>query len=529
MHLPRIMIAAPASGSGKTMITCGLLQALKERGKNPASFKCGPDYIDPMFHSRVIGTPSRNLDTFFTDDQTTRYLFARSAAEAGISVLEGVMGFYDGLGGITPKASSFDLARVTETPVVLVVDAKGMSLSLIPFLKGFVEYQRTAATGIYSGRDREKTDCASGCSDSRIRGVILNRVTAMTYQLLKPLIEEQTGLTALGYVPVLEACRVESRHLGLVTPDEIADLQQRVATLARELEKTVDMEALLSLADRALDYEELQEPAVLQTLCDSAPEYGISKEPRELQPFVDSTSGYDKLQQSMGLQGECCPADGEGHTISIAVARDEAFCFYYQDNLDLLEQLGAQLVFFSPLHDRTLPEDCCGLILGGGYPELYAGALSENVQMRELIREAVKKGMPYLAECGGFMYLHETMQDMEGRPYPMVGAVAGESYRTKRLGRFGYITLQTGEQQLLLPGEEIRGHEFHYFDSTDCGTDYHAVKPVTGRSWDCIHGTKQSAAGYPHLYYWSNPRFAARFVEAARSYGENMGSDNDRN
>lgn len=492
MHLPRIMIAAPASGSGKTMITCGLLQALKERGKNPASFKCGPDYIDPMFHSRVIGTPSRNLDTFFTDEQTTRYLFAKSAAGAGISVLEGVMGFYDGLGGITPKASSFDLARVTETPAVLVVDAKGMSLSLVPFLKGFVEYQGTAASGPEAGKDLGKTGCAPGRSGRLIRGVILNRVTAMTYQLLKPLIEEQTGLAALGYVPVLEACRVESRHLGLVTPDEIADLQQRVTVLAHELEKTVDIEAILALAEDAPDYGTPAELSILQTYDDSRPD-------------------DRKLQRSVEPQG-----DGTGHRIPIAVARDEAFCFYYQDNLDLLEQLGAELVFFSPLHDHALPEGCCGLILGGGYPELYAAALSGNTSMRGQLRAAIGDGMPYLAECGGFMYLQEAMQDMEGKPYPMVGAVAGESFRTKRLGRFGYITLQAGGQQLLPAGEEIRGHEFHYFDSTDCGDDYHAVKPVTGRSWDCIHGSGRSAAGYPHLYYWSNPRFAARFLEAAR-------------
>ncbi|MFR2955965.1 MAG: hypothetical protein ACLTLE_06335 [Lachnospiraceae bacterium] len=207
LHLPRFMLAAPSSGSGKTMLTCGILQALKNRGCAPASYKCGPDYIDPMFHSRVLGTPSRNLDTFFTGEETTRYLFARSAKHAGISVMEGVMGLYDGVGGITDQASAYDLARVTDTPVILIVNAKGMSLSLIPFLKGFVDYQR---------------------ADGRvIQGVILNRATKMTSMLLKEKIEQETGLKLIGYVPELTACRVESRHLGLVTPGEIQDLQTR--------------------------------------------------------------------------------------------------------------------------------------------------------------------------------------------------------------------------------------------------------------------------------------------------------------
>ena len=167
-----------------------------------------------------------------------------------------------------------------------------------------------------------------------------------------------------------------------------------------------------------------------------------------------------------------------------------------------------------------MPDGCSGLLIGGGYPELYAEALSENKSMLTSVRRAIEGGMPYLAECGGFMYLHEKMQDMQDHWYPMAGVLPGESYRTPKLGRFGYITLQAkeGEPQLLVPGETIRGHEFHYFDSTDPGSDYHAEKPVTGRSWDCIHGTKASAAGYPHLYYWSNPKFAARFLDEAGKY-----------
>lgn len=503
LHLPRFMLAAPSSGSGKTMLTCGILQALKDRGCAPDSYKCGPDYIDPMFHSRILGTPSRNLDTFFTGEETTRYLFARSAKNAGISVMEGVMGLYDGVGGITDQASAYDLARVTATPVILIVNAKGMSLSLIPFLKGFVDYQR---------------------ADGRvIQGVILNRATKMTAMLLKEKIEQETGLKLIGYVPELNACRVESRHLGLVTPGEIQDLQTRMEELAGELEKSLDFEALLAIAEQAADYPD-EAGRIPQKYADilqirQNPEQKTADSGIGISECNDKISGSKKEQnpaQNSKKEGRMSAEKNRSH-VRISVAKDEAFCFYYQDNLELLELLGAELVYFSPIHDKAIPDGCSGLLIGGGYPELYAKALSENKSMLSSIRQSIAGGMPYLAECGGFMYLHEKMQDMQDLWYPMVGILKGDSYRTPKLGRFGYITLQAkdGKPQLLAPGETIRGHEFHYFDSTDPGSSYHARKPVTGRSWDCIHGTEASAAGYPHLYYWSNPEFARRFLDEA--------------
>lgn len=462
IRLPRIMLAAPSSGSGKTMITCGILQSFVNRGLSPASFKCGPDYIDPMFHTKVIGARARNLDTFFTDEAVTRYLFAKTAVNAGVSVLEGVMGIFDGLGGTSPRASSYDLASVTDTPVILVVNARGMSLSVIPMILGYLEYQKRLGKQV-------------------IRGIILNQMTKMTYQLLKEKIEEQTGIRLLGYVPRLEGCTIESRHLGLVTPDEITDLQQTLNRLSEELEKCLDLDGILEIAGSAPDYEdrELQVPEKVR-------KYLVQRDiPR------------------------------------IGVTMDEAFCFYYQDNLELLQQMGAELVWFSPLHDKNLPEQLGGLILGGGYPELYAEQLEQNSSMKKQICEALSKGMPYLAECGGFMYLHEEMEDMEGCAHEMCGVIPGRSFRTPKLSRFGYIDLSAKEdsgQQLLKVGQAIRGHEFHYFDSTNPGTDYHAQKPAGKRSWDCIHGNGYSAAGYPHLYYWSNPEFAVEFVRRAAEY-----------
>lgn len=469
------MLAAPSSGSGKTMITCGFLQALINRGLSPVSFKCGPDYIDPMFHTRVIGAKSRNLDTFFTDRDVTRYLFAKTAVKADISVLEGVMGIYDGLGGISQKASSYELAEVTDTPVILVVNARGMSLSVIPLIRGYLDYQKESGSQM-------------------IRGIILNQTTKMTYLLLKEKIEQDTGVRLFGYVPRLPDCVIESRHLGLVTPDEITDLKNTLDRLGKELESCLDLDGILELAQEASDYDE-----------------------RELQ-IPECAAAYITEQQENSGSGCMRP--------KIGVAMDEAFCFYYQDNLELLEAMGAELISFSPLHDTYLPPGISGLILGGGYPELYAEQLAHNVPMREEIYRALKGGMPYLAECGGFMYLHEEMEDMEGRGFPMCGVIQGRSFKTPKLSRFGYIELQvnvnteTGMQkeQILKPGHAIRGHEFHYFDSTNAGDSYRAKKPVGKRQWECIHGARSYAAGYPHLYYWSEPAFAASFVQKTVQY-----------
>ena len=443
--VPRILLGAAASGSGKTLITCGLLQALKNRKLQVTSFKCGPDYIDPMFHSRVIGTKSRNLDSFFADEDTVRYLLEKNARDCEISVIEGVMGYYDGLAGISAKASAYDVAKITKTPAVLIVNAKGMSLSAAAFIKGFVEYQE----------------------DSQIRGVILNQVSSMMYPRLKQIIEEELSIKVYGYVPVVKDCVLESRHLGLVMPEEIVDLQQKLMELAEILEKSVDIDGLLELAEHA---EEL--------------------------PVQESPVAYHT-----------------GRKIRIALAKDEAFCFFYQDNLELLEEMGAELVPFSPIHDKKLPEHIDGMLFHGGYPELYAKKLSENKEMLAAVCAAVQTGIPYMAECGGFMYLHQEMEDMEGHSWPMAGVIHGKSWRTPRLTRFGYITLEDGT----CFGEHvgaIRAHEFHYFDSDCCGEAYTAKKPLSGRSWKCIHSDGQGMSGFPHMYYYSNLRVPEQFLRA---------------
>lgn len=456
MKLNRIMIAAPGSGSGKTILTCALLKALKNRGEQVVSYKCGPDYIDPMFHEKAIGISSKNLDTFFTGEDVTRKLFLKNRTEKNFAVIEGAMGLYDGLGGTREEGSSYHLAKVTETPIVLVIDAKGMGRSVIPVITGFLAYDK----------------------EHLIQGVILNKMSKSYYEMIKPLIENELGIRALGYFPDQKDIRIESRHLGLVMPDELADIQKQLQTLSEELERTVDVGVIKRIAERASSL-----------VC--TPE---------------------------GINGDRCSEDKENDKPVIAVAKDEAFCFYYEDNLLMLQEKGAEITYFSPLHDTKLPDYCDALLIGGGYPELYINELSQNISMKDAIKQAFDKGMPALAECGGFMYMHDTMTDTHGISHTMVGAIpAACSYKGK-LVRFGYVEIKEKRSVFLPEGQFIKGHEFHYYDSTDNGGNCTAVKPTTGREYSCVMAGKSYWLGFPHLYYPSNPFFAENFVKKAREY-----------
>lgn len=447
---PRLLITAPASGGGKTTVSCALLQAFQDRGLTPAAFKCGPDYIDPMFHSRIIGAKSRNLDLFFLGPEGTRAVLAENSQAAGVSLIEGVMGYYDGI-GVSWKASAYEVSKVTRTPAVLVVDGRGRSLSIAAEAAGFREF---------------RPDCT-------LRGVIFNRISPMLYPRLKEAVEGYAGMKVYGYLPVMEDCALESRHLGLVTADEVADLKSKLSALARQAEKTVDIDGLLNLAQTAPELEA----------------------PPEIRGPVT------------------------GQRPRIAVAQDKAFCFYYQDALALLERLGAELVPFSPLSDTALPEGTQGLYLGGGYPELCARELSANAAMRGAVKAAVESGMPTVAECGGFLYLHERLQDAEGRDWPMVGVFPERAWNNGKLSRFGYVTLTAAEDGLLCKaGERIPAHEFHYWESARTGDAFSAQKPQSSRRWVCGFHTPTLYAGFPHFHFRGCPQAAERFVSACGSY-----------
>lgn len=456
MKLDRVMIAAPKSGSGKTTITCAILQTLKDMGKQVVSYKCGPDYIDPMFHQRVIGIPSKNLDTFFTGENDTRKLLLKNRTGEEIAVIEGVMGLYDGLGGVREEGSSYHLAKVTKTPIILVVDAKGMGRSVIPLIAGFLAYD----------------------TEHLIRGVILNRMSKSYYEIIKPLIEAELQIRVLGYLAERQQLQIQSRHLGLHLPGEIKEIQRQLEVAAEELQKSVSIEIIIQIA--------------------------ASAETIEIEKITETT---EKITSTELITKPL-----------IAVARDEAFCFYYEDNLLLLKEYGADIAYFSPLHDKELPEGSSGLLLGGGYPELYAKELEENTAMRKEIKAAVESGMPVVAECGGFLYLHTAIRDRDGHPYQMAGVLPAACQDTKKLVRFGYIELEEKESNFLEVGTRIKGHEFHYFDSEKNGEDCIAIKPVTGRTYPCVIEKENVWMGFPHLYYPSNPSFADHFVKKAEQY-----------
>jgi len=462
LKLKRIMIAAPKSGSGKTTITIALLQALKDRGKKLISYKCGPDYIDPMFHKKVIGIPSKNLDTFFTSEETTRYLFLRERNEDETAVMEGVMGLYDGLGGVRKEGSAYHLACTTKTPIILVVDAKGMGKTVVALIAGFLQY------------DTEKL----------IKGVILNRMTKGYFDIIAPVIEGELGVKALGYFPTYNDFKIESRHLGLVMPDEMADIKAQIKGVSEKLSECVDIDMIEKIAEEASDL--------------TVDESKLDENGTKLKEAFEGAT-FNKTDAPV-----------------IAVAKDEAFCFYYEDNLKLLEAYGAKLEYFSPIHDKALPEKAAGILLGGGYPELYAKELSDNNEMLESIKAAFNAGLPIVAECGGFMYLHKTITDKDGHEYKMVGAIDADCKYTGKLVRFGYIDLKENAPNYLKDGEIIKGHEFHYFDSTANGDSVTATKPTTGKSYKCIKDRDNLWIGFPHLYYPSNADFAENFVSKCK-------------
>lgn len=438
MKIPRIVIAAPRSGSGKTTVTISLMAALKNMVKNISAFKCGPDYIDPMFHKEILGIDSRNLDLFFTDRETTKDLFLKNN-KSDISIVEGVMGLYDGMGGISEEASTYDLARTLKAPVVLVIDAKGMSRSILAEAAGFISMD----------------------SDKLIKGIILNNMSAGIYNGIKTLIEENLNVDVLGYFPKQKECNIGSRYLGLTLPQEVENLKAKINAATEEFCKTVDVDKIIALAQTA---EEINSSFVF-------------------------------------------PAEKE-KSARIAVAMDNAFNFYYKDNLELLENLGAELIYFSPLHDTALPENIDGLILGGGYPELFAKELSANKAMIHSIKTAVGNGLPVWAECGGFIYLHDKVV-MDNAEYNFCGVINGTCTKTERLVRFGYITIDE---------LKIKAHEFHYFESSCNGDLLRAEKPLSKKQWKWGHNINGGLQGFPHLYYPSNIEYAKQIIETCIKY-----------
>ena len=446
---PRLLIAGTNSGCGKTTIANSILRAIQKQNIALCGFKCGPDYIDPMFHKAALGIPSYNLDLFFLDEKECKNLLVKHIPSDGIGIIEGVMGFYDGVSGTTDIASSAHLARATDTPSVLVVSPKGQSLSMGAMLYGFKNF-----------------------APNTLKGVIFNEISEGMYPLYKKIAQE-IGLKSYGYLPKIKQIEIPSRHLGLVTADELCNLQKQLDILADEAKKSIDIAGLIELAKTA--------------------------------PALENKSHKTKDK-----------------SIRIAIAKDKAFCFYYQDNLDLLCEHSAELVPFSPINDKYLPENVSGLYIGGGYPELYAEQLSNNKSMLSSINSAINNKMPTIAECGGFMYLHSSITTLDGINYPMADIIKTTAQMTNKLQNFGYITMTSQKDCLIAKkGENINAHEFHYSKSENSGIDFYAQKP-NGKSWSCVYANDTIYAGYPHLYFRNNKNIVLRFLNSCAKFGGNL-------
>ncbi len=441
----RIMIAGTNSGCGKTTITCAILKALVNKGIKVASYKCGPDYIDPMFHSEILGTNSSNIDFFLTGEREAAYLFAKNSQGAELSLVEGVMGFYDGMGGNTLTGSSYEISEKLAVPVVLIVDCKGASYSVAAMIKGYLDFY-----------------------PNNIKAVILNQVSKTMFPIYKEFLENKLPVKVLGCMPKEPKAVLESRHLGLVTAKELESLEEKMELLAQRAEEHIDLETLLALAESAepLCYEEIK---------------------------------ISKLSE-----------------VKIAVAKDKAFCFYYEDSLKLLALLGAELINFSPLSDKSLPPDIDGLILGGGYPELYTEQLSNNTLMLNSIRKASKMGLPIYAECGGYMYLGREISGC-----PMAGVIDMSCEMTEKLQNFGYITLTAKQDTLLLKNkEQVKAHEFHYSVSDNKEHALTALK-ASGKSWEAGYSSASVFALYPHIHFWGNRDMAECFIKKCENFRNN--------
>lgn len=452
----RLVIAGTGSGVGKTTLTIGLMAALCKRGMQVQGFKCGPDYIDPTYHTAVTGRPSRNLDSWMLSQETLRAVYARGEQGADISIIEGVMGLYDGKNPLSDEGSTAEISSVIEAPIVLVVNCHSMARSAAAVVKGF--------------------QCLS--DQVHIAAVIANKVgSEHHYRLVKEAIEAECGVPVIGYLKREMEIAIPERHLGLIPSIERGELKPLYDRLAELVEANIDVDQLLSLAER---------------------------------PRLEAVSSlFEKKVES---------AD----RVKLAVARDAAFHFYYPENLELLEAAGADLVFFSPLAGEGVPELADGLYLGGGFPEEFARELSTQEEVKRSIRACIRSGMPTVAECGGYMFLTEQLITTDGATYPMVGLIPGQVTMQPKLTALGYREIRPVSGHFLLcEGEAARGHEFHYSSYTtemEITPAYH----TSGMRGDKIDGyqdpTLQLSAGYAHIHFASAPYLPERWVAACRAY-----------
>lgn len=447
---------------GKTTIACGLMAAFRRRGLTVQPFKVGPDFIDPSFHTAICQRPSINLDSWLMGADGMRSTFGRWSDGAAAVVVEGVMGMFDGSSGVGGSGSTADAARRLGLPVVLVIDASRMAGSAAAVVHGYATLD----------------------SQVPVAAVIANRVGSPKHlQMVREAIEGETGIPVVGGLPSTEAVALPERHLGLVPAEEYASLSPWAGELADFVEAHLDLDQLLG---------------VTMTLAAQPP----------------SQNGGSGLGAAAVLPKAV-----------IAIARDAAFHFYYEENLRVLMEAGAVLREFSPLADEPVPADADAVYLGGGFPEMYAETLAANGQAAQSLREAHELGMPIYAECGGLVYLAEALEvHPDGNRFPMVGLLPGTAVMQSRLQALGYREAVVQRDSLLGPqGTVLRGHEFHYTQwesRSEAGADgIYALHDAEGRRLG-IEGMQKGSllASYVHVYFPHNPTAARSLVAHAASY-----------
>ena len=458
-NLPRIVIAGTQSGSGKTTLVTGLLAALRARGLSVQSYKVGPDYIDPGFHQLASGRPAHNLDTWLVPAAKLPALFLKEAGDADIAVIEGVMGLYDG--GRQGVSSTAEIAKLLDAPVLLTIDCKAMGASAAAIALGFRSYD----PGV------------------NIAGVLLNRLGSATHETMIRTAMEAISMPVLGAIHRDDALHLPERHLGL-TPTTEVEAAETVRKMGEAVGGQVDVEGIVNIARKARSFEFSQSSLDRQPPSPRGPEV----EP----PF------------------------------RLAVAQDAAFSFYYESSLAVLERLGATLVPFSPLKDAALPASISGLLIGGGFPEMFASDLAANATMRQSIREAADAGLPIYAECGGYMYLLEDLVDFDGKAHPMCGVFPGRAAMTKKLQMVGYVTAKMQRDTILGPaGTELRGHEFHFsqeLEREEPVRPYTFTKLRNGAVYGAGQQRKNVLGSYLHIHFVGCPEAAKHFIEACREY-----------
>lgn len=459
-----LVIGGIRSGCGKTTVAIGLMAALKRRGYQVAPFKVGPDFIDPGYHFRATGVVSRNLDGWMLSSSYNIDCFKRNSLTADIAIVEGVMGLFDGYDGKSENGSTAQIAKWLNLPVLLIVDAKSMARSAAALVQGFENFDK----------------------DLKFLGVVFNHVSSDRHMLyLKQSLEGYVNMPCLGGIAQNKNIAVPERHLGLVTQEDHPLSDQDIAKFGDIIEQSINIDELIAnIPQTHISFDQMG--------------YVNTFENKSTNDLVDKTRP------------------------KIGVAKDNAFCFYYQDNLDLLQSLGAEIVYFSPMNDTDLPE-VDGLYFGGGYPELYLDKLVSQQRIRSRILNLSLKGMPIYAECGGFMYLSTEICDGDGDIYPMVGCFPFSIRMNPHLKSLGYREITLVEDTIIgKKGTVIRGHEFHYSDISEKFCPVSSVYRTTDRM-----GENKSEGGYQiantlgsyiHLHFGSNIQTAVSFVESCRKF-----------